>query len=194
MSADSPTNDPSGKRNPAGAGRRPITAEDLQAHLDARAAAPLSVPDEPLPDVPDLRRSSLAIKLRLLLRCYDLAARARRRWWQGACALTLLLALLGVAFCYLIAAVAFSGHDVLAGELMILLLSPIVVYVWLLRRKPAQAPGVDGMIAAIVRDHPDSVRDWGGEWVLRKRELAMEILRFEEKRQAAAEGPLAKPS
>jgi hypothetical protein len=54
----------------------------------------------------------------------------------------------------------------------------------LLGRRPATGPpagGVDEQIAAIVRDHPDAVREWGGPSVLREPALVREILRIEEK-------------
>ena len=57
------------------------------------------------------------------------------------------------------------------------------VFLWLRGRRPEPEPAgvVDEQIAAIVRDHPDAVREWGGPSVLRERCLVAEVLRIEEK-------------
>ncbi len=59
----------------------------------------------------------------------------------------------------------------------------LVGLMWLRGRRPEPPPvgGVDEQIAAVVRDHPEAVREWGGPSVLREPELVAEILRIEEK-------------
>ena len=49
------------------------------------------------------------------------------------------------------------------------------------RPEPMTAGAVDEQIAAILCDHAEAVRDWGGPSVLREPHLVAEILRIEEK-------------
>ncbi len=216
MSAESPSSDPNG--------RRPAAAEDLQL----APTEPLPVPPEPLSDGPSLdalervRRSPAATKLRILLRCHEVAARTRRvREWirmgRGA-AVILLGAVLGALAGLGIFAAVYDNPDQYAqrdydpnssaytyfvkGENVtqqrydyflatgsnltsaasasvvvgLTVLAVFVASLWLRgRRVEPDASGVEEQIAAIVRDHPEAVREWGGPSVLREPYLVAEV-------------------
>ena len=55
-----------------------------------------------------------------------------------------------------------------------------------LLRKPPCGEDVTKAISAIEADYPESVREWGGAWVLRKQALVAEILRIEEQREVSS--------
>ena len=208
MSADSPTNDPNVQRARASAGQRLITAEDLQTHPDPSVPVVSSepVPSGLLTDFLDVRQSSPALKLRLLLRCYDMAARSRPARKVAGCVLTVAMVLLGPVVYQMVFGLlihhnkfeevypwAFMCGFVVAENGVVFGL----ILCWFLfgrRRKPVRGEGVHEQIAAIVSDHPDAVREWGGAWVLGNPSLVAEILRLEERREGAADGPHPKPS
>ncbi len=233
MSADTPSRDPNGRRTATGPEPRPAPVEDFQLRL--APAAPPPIPPEPLADgsLPDalerVRRSPAATKLRILLRCHEVAARSRRvrelfRLGRGAGVIALgavlgVLAALGVfaavyddpeqyaqryfdpntaGYTYFIKGenvtqqrydyFLATGSNLTAAvsAAVVVGLAVLAVFAASLlvrgrRPEPAAPGGVDEQIAAIVRDHPEAVREWGGPSVLREPYLVAEVLRIEEK-------------
>ena len=236
MSADFPSSDPNGRRTATGSEPRPAPVEDLQTSPSPAGPPPIPpMSSEPLANGPPpealgrVRRSPAATKLRILLRCHDVAARARGvralvRLGRGA-AVILLGAVLGVLAALGVFAAVYDNPEQYAqryydpntgaytyfikGEnvsqqrydyflatgsnlttavsaatavgLMVLALFAGSLSLRVRRPEPSAAGGVDEQIAAIVRDHPEAVREWGGPSVLREPYLVAEILRIEEK-------------
>jgi hypothetical protein len=199
---------------------RPLSAFGESAHVREAAGRPADSGER-------VRPSPLVVKLRVLLRCHAVAARARRTAFQVRLAASAGVVLLGVALGVLagfgvfgavynhpeIYAQSYSDYNqstyyvkgarvtqqeydyflatesnlttavtaAVAGGLAVL--AAFVGSLWLRGRKPAPTPdgGADEQAAALVRDHPDEVRVWGGPPVLRQPELVAEVLRIEER-------------
>ncbi|HVS40196.1 MAG TPA: hypothetical protein VMS17_31855 [Gemmataceae bacterium] len=234
MSADQPPSDPNHRRATTGSESRPILAEDLQLAPSAPAPPPIppitpALANGAPPEILDrVRRSPLATKLRLLLRCHELAARTRRlrawiRFGTNTAVISLgvvlgVLAGLGVFFAvydnpeqytqsyfdrstytytyfvkgqnktqqeydYFLATHSNLSTAVAAAIAVGLAVVAVFAGSLLLRSRRLQPPavGVEEQIAAIVSDHADAVRDWGGPSVLREPHLVAEVLRIEEK-------------
>jgi hypothetical protein len=226
MSADFPSHDPNGQR--------PAPELELQEYPNVlpplpppTAAAPL-VEAPPAEVVERVRRSPAVTKLRILLRCHDVAAGARNARTFGRAAKAVGVVLIGLVLgglaglgvfaaiydnpereaqrytndgwsytyyvkgekvsqqqydYYLATNSNFATAMTAAVAAGLVVLTLFVAPLWLRGRKAESAPagGVDEQIAAIVRDHPEAVREWGGPSVLREPELVREILRIEEK-------------
>ena len=209
---------------PAANGEHVQTRPDAPRPPEAVAAAP------PTPGAgagAPLRPSPVVVKLRVLLRCHAVAARARRaaflaRFAAGAGVVLLGLVLGALAgfgvfwaaynrpeiyaqsypeydetryyvkgaqvsrqqYDYFLATESNLGTAATAAAAAGLgVLAVFVGSLWLRGRKPAPAPdgGAEDQAAAVVRDHPDEVRVWGGPPVLRRPELVAEVLRIEER-------------
>jgi hypothetical protein len=224
---------PPAARPPAGRPGPTVNGQDIQTRPDA--PHPSSAFGERPPPAREaaagaaehVRLSPVVVKLRVLLRCHAVAARARRAAFLLRLAASAGVVLLGLVlgalagfgvfwaaynnpsqfaqsypdyeqttyyvkgarvtqqeYDYFLATQSNLGTAVTAAVAAGLgVLAVFVGSLWLRGRKPAPAPdgGADEQAAAIVRDHPEEVRTWGGPPVLRRPELVAEVLRIEER-------------
>jgi hypothetical protein len=137
----------------------------------------------------------LVTQLRVLLRCHELARKATR---SGSLRiLGIVTAALAVPLAIVLGIVIFvvlnDGmriKDEVAGPVATLvaiflggggLAAGAFLRVYFGQARNVDVP-LDEQIRAIVHDHPDRVRTWGGPAVLRMPELVEEVLRVEEER------------
>jgi hypothetical protein len=223
---------PLAPRPPAGRPGPTVNGEDVQTRPDALRPSPAVAAPPPAREAaadvgPRVRLSPVVVKLRVLLRCHAVAARARRTAFLFRLAASAGVVLLGLVlgalagfgvfwavynnpnqyaqsypdygqttyyvkgarvsqqeYDYFLATESNLGTAVTAA--VAAGLGVLVVFVgslWLRGRKPTPTPdgGADEQAAAIVRDHPEEVRTWGGPPVLRRPELVAEVLRIEER-------------
>jgi hypothetical protein len=206
-----------------------VIMDDLQTEPSPPAGPSIAppVPNGPPPDLVELvRRAPVVTKLRILLRCHEVAMRARRiqalARFGWAASVVLAGVVLGVLAGLGVFAAVYDDperyaqsynenyemayyvksekvsrqeydyfiatHSNLTTALWASIgagLAVLAVFIGSLclrgRGRLLDAGGVDEQIAAVVRDHPDAVREWGGPSVLREPVLVREILHIEEK-------------